>query len=74
MAIQPYVSHFFVNFIYDKPFLETESIGRNHAELSQQLMEQIEKVVREFREEQKNKRKPVENLISDFKLARCSFL
>ena len=42
-------------------FVETENIGRAHIEFSQHLMDQIEKTVREFREEQKNKRKVVLN-------------
>ena len=42
---------------------ETENIGRAHIEFSQHLMDQIEKTVREFREEQKNKRKVVEESV-----------
>ena len=40
--------------------VETENIGRAHVEFSQHLMEQVEKSMREFREEQKNKRKSVQ--------------
>ncbi|XP_028399506.1 proline-serine-threonine phosphatase-interacting protein 2-like [Dendronephthya gigantea] len=39
---------------------ETESMGRAHLEFSQQLIDQIDREVREFREDQKNKRKPIE--------------
>ena len=43
--------------------VETENIGRAHVEFSQHLMEQVEKSMREFREEQKNKRKSVQVLL-----------
>ena len=39
--------------------VETESIGQSHIELSQRLLNELEKSVRDFREMHKGKRKPV---------------
>ena len=41
------------------PCLETESIGKVHISLAQQLIEELELCVRKFREMQRDKRKNV---------------
>ncbi|KAL9985653.1 hypothetical protein ACROYT_G008079 [Oculina patagonica] len=42
---------------------ETENMGKVHISLAQQLIEELEQCVRNFREMQRNKRKPVEEAV-----------